>query len=199
MWKKWEEIEFPEDIRFQEDIEFVVESLMLGYRQMVRYGVVIPNYPLDERRLVHNLHRKIPLGTQLRIWFFGQGDPDLIPTVRAWLERVRLYRSLLPRKQGESIRRAGEESSGDDRGGEEYGEEVIDPPPEVSAEDVARLNDARQARAGLRKGPNTRQASSQKSKSESLAQLPRCDICKGLHVVKLCPNVLAKKDGFDAR
>ena len=37
--KKWEEIMFPSNITNQEDVETTLETLMLAYRQMVRYGV----------------------------------------------------------------------------------------------------------------------------------------------------------------
>ena len=113
-------------------------------------GIIIPTYHVDERRLVISLNKKIPRGTPLRVWFFGQQGHDNIETVRAWLERVAAFKALLPRRKNEATRRAAEEQEDDGNQEGEDGQDP-DPPPEPDPEAAARLNDARQARSGLRR------------------------------------------------
>ena len=62
---------------------------------------------------------------------------------------------------------------------------------------MALLNSARQARGALRKGGDPKKKAV--TKAESLKEIPKCEICKGVHFVKPCPNVFAKRDNFDAR
>ena len=64
-------------------------------------------------------------------------------------------------------------------------------------ETIGRLNDLRQARSGLRKFGTRPNARKEADKRAVLAAIPQCPECKGRHRVKPCPNVYAKKDGFD--
>ena len=131
----------------------------------------------------------------LRIWFYrhDQANAAGVTTVPQWIAKVTRYRSLLGRRK-ESARRANEELSDIDEGQEE---EDPPAPPEYTVEEVALLNSARQARGALKRGPDPKKK--QTSKAASLKEIPKCDVCKGGHFVKPCPNVFAKKDNFDAR
>ena len=92
--KRWERMEFPK-IAHQEDLEEFITVLTSLYRQLVKYGCVLPDYAGDEVRLVADLHEKVPKGTQFRLWFYGSEDYKGVTRVRQWIDRAMRYRSML--------------------------------------------------------------------------------------------------------
>ena len=69
------------------------------YRLLVKHGIVVPNYPTDEIRLVRELEEKIPKSTALRQWWFDYKSP--VTDIAMFLKRARLFRSFLAKTRPE--------------------------------------------------------------------------------------------------
>ena len=197
--KRWENIKIPGNLKFQDDLDEALETIITVYHQLVRHGVIIPGFAQDERRLVMDLGMKVERGTDFRTWFYGGDARQEIVTVSMWIARAQRYKSLLAHRKKELMLEVTEYGS---RGGEADGEDADGGVDESTndadwEETIGRLNDLRQARGGLRKSGSRPGARNERDKQTVLAEVPHCPDCKGRHRVKPCPNVYAKKDGFD--
>ena len=61
--------------------------------------------------------------------------------------------------------------------------------PDHQAEVCMRISDFRKAAAGMKRADK-----GQKNKFSDLQLVPKCSTCHGRHMVKACPNHIAKKD-----
>ena len=66
---RWKAIQFHTNIQFYEDLDDTLEVVMRLYRLLAKHGVITPNYPTDEFRLVRELEEKIPKSTMFRQWW----------------------------------------------------------------------------------------------------------------------------------
>ena len=172
---------------------------------MVRHGIIIPGYARDEVRLVEDLKVKVDKGTQFRVWFYGQPGMENVVQLRSWIDRASLYRALLPSRRNEPVSETREVGSsgrpatvgGDlvSDGGHPDGQDE----EQAIWECVGRLSDLRQARSGLSKGSKGSGKAPGRASQQALDNVPYCSECRGRHVVKPCPNIMAKKQGFDCR
>ena len=202
--KKWENLRFPA-IKFREDLDEFFQTVTMLYRQMVRHGIIVPGYARDEIRLVDDLKVKVDKGTQFRFWFYGQPGLEDVVELRGWIDRASLYRAMLPSRRNEPVNETREVQNGaqPSPGVTCFAQEVgqpVDPDEEHALwECVGRLNDLRQARSGLSKGSKGAGRTPGRASREALDAVPYCSECRGRHVIKPCPNVIAQKQGFDCR
>ena len=69
---KWEALPFPESVRCFEDLNDWLTTVTSHYNNLVRMGQHQPGRVLDENKLLTDLHRKVPKGTDFHRWFYGQ-------------------------------------------------------------------------------------------------------------------------------
>ncbi|MCP4240574.1 MAG: hypothetical protein GY772_08430, partial [bacterium] len=207
--QQWEKVRFSESLRTYEDIDEVLERILVARKRMVLTGQMVIGRPETERRELQDLDKKVPKGTNLRLFIYTIAGPP--ESFRQWFERCQRYAAGLPRRSnpevgaerhrmaaetpvvdsgplGEGEEEESEEDQGEDL--EPWAEEDAYPPGE--GEDKGfRMNDFRQAAGGLRR-PKARVKP--KPRPAGAAGAPFCRVCNGRHRVWPCPNVVAKKD-----
>ncbi|MCP4242818.1 MAG: hypothetical protein GY772_19875 [bacterium] len=205
--QQWEKVRFPESVRTCEDVDEVLERILVTRKRMVLTGQMIFGRVEMERRELQDLERKVPKGSQLRLFIYTiAGAPE---SFRQWFERCQRYASGLPRRghpdagperqrmvvetpaEGEEPPAGEEEEDPDEEPDEDVDPwEEVDPWLQVEDDEKGlRMSDFRQASGGLRR-PKARAKGRPKCGAGAGAAFGR--VCSGGRGVWRCPNVVAR-------
>ncbi|MCP4242379.1 MAG: hypothetical protein GY772_17630, partial [bacterium] len=207
--QQWEKVRFSESLRTYEDIDEVLEKILVARKRMVLTGQMVIGRPETERRELQDLDKKVPKGTNLRLFIYTIAGPP--ESFRQWFERCQRYAAGLPRRGNPEVgaerhRVAAEipaadvepQGGGEEEESEDGQAEDLEPwagedgyPLDEGEEKGFRMNDFRQAAGGLRR-PKAR--AKPKPRAAGAAGAPFCRVCNGRHRAWPCPNVVAKKD-----
>ncbi|MCP4245204.1 MAG: hypothetical protein GY772_32105, partial [bacterium] len=67
---QWEKVRFSESIRSYEDVDEVLERILVARKRMVLTGQMVFGRQDMEKRELQDLDRKVPKGTQLRLFLY---------------------------------------------------------------------------------------------------------------------------------
>ncbi|MCP4241797.1 MAG: hypothetical protein GY772_14650, partial [bacterium] len=80
--QQWEKVRFSESLRTYEDIDEVLEKILVARKRMVLTGQMVIGRLDTERRELQDLDKKVPKGTNLRLFLYTvAGPPD---SFRQW-------------------------------------------------------------------------------------------------------------------